>query len=289
MNADDHEGAGGAEVVDGVETDTGGTGFGGGGQSGLDLGEIGCGVEGGGRLREEWSGSEKSECREFEREHRSSFGSGGIVLAGGRLLKGLAYPEGVRAIALLGSREDGGSERWVRSLTLFAVPRLVKMMTVLFLSVFLFFSQMTDPTLPPSGAHVVHLTEGRGVQIYDCKRQGSGFGWVFQAPEAKLFDLSTQKQVGTHGAGPVWIWQDGSSVTGKVLVTSPSPDSASIPWLLLSATPSGKPAGVLSKVTLVRRSETHGGSAPGTGCDVEHVGQSLRVPYTARYSFYSVP
>ncbi|WP_130421546.1 DUF3455 domain-containing protein [Edaphobacter modestus] len=162
------------------------------------------------------------------------------------------------------------------------------MLTVLFLSAFLFVSQTTDSTLPPSGAHVVYLTAGHGVQIYECMQQGSGFAWIFQAPVAKLFDLSTHKQVGTHGAGPVWTWQDGSSVSGKVLVKAPSPDSASIPWLLLSATPSESPAGALSKVTLVRRSDTHGGDAPSTGCDVEHAGRSLRVPYTAIYSFYSV-
>lgn len=133
----------------------------------------------------------------------------------------------------------------------------------------------------------MHLAEGQGVQIYKCMPEGKEFTWIFQAPEAKLIDLSTHKQVGTHGAGPVWTWEDGSSVTGKVLVKSPSPETASIPWLLLSATPSGERVGILSRVRFVRRSDTHGGEAPGTGCDAQHVGHSLRVPYTATYSFYS--
>jgi hypothetical protein len=160
------------------------------------------------------------------------------------------------------------------------------MLAVLSLSALLSVQPPTDSTLPPVEAHLVHLTEGRGVQIYKCTGEGKEFNWVLQAPEAKLFDPSTHKQVGTHGAGPVWTWEDGSSVTGKVLAKSPSPDSASIPWLLLSATPSGERVGILSRVRLVRRSDTHGGEAPGTGCDAQHVGQSLRVPYTATYSFY---
>lgn len=163
------------------------------------------------------------------------------------------------------------------------------MLTLLFLSAVLSVQPTTtDSTLPPAGAHLIHLTEGHGVQIYACERQGTEFEWVFEAPEAKLFDLSTHKQVGTHGAGPVWTWEDGSSVTGQILVKSPSPDPASIPWLLLSATPSEEHVGALSEIHFVRRSDTHGGDAPSTGCDVHHVGQSLRVPYTATYSFYGV-
>ena len=132
----------------------------------------------------------------------------------------------------------------------------------------------------------MHWTEGRGVQIYKCMPEAKGFAWTFQAPEAKLFDPSTHKQVGAHGAGPTWRWEDGSSVAGKVLVKSDSPDPGSIPWLLLSATPSEEHKGALSQVSFVRRSDTHGGEAPSSGCDAQHEGQSLRVPYTATYSFY---
>jgi hypothetical protein len=153
---------------------------------------------------------------------------------------------------------------------------------------FLFSPQAKDSTLPSAGARAVYVTEGRGVQVYNCAKQDAGFGWAFVAPEAKLFDASTHEPVGTHGAGPVWTWKDGSSVTGKVLQKTLSPDAASIPWLLLAATPGGA-SGALSKIALVRRSETKGGNAPATGCDAQHVGEPLRVPYTATYSFYSRP
>ncbi|HMF54170.1 MAG TPA: DUF3455 domain-containing protein [Edaphobacter sp.] len=159
------------------------------------------------------------------------------------------------------------------------------MLLALILFASLLSPQGKDSTEPPAGARAVYVVEGRGVQIYRCAQQGPEFGWVFDAPEAKLFDASTQEQMGTHGAGPVWTWKDGSSVTGKVLEKAASPDPTSIPWLLLAATPTGT-NGALSKVAFVRRSETHGGNAPATGCDAEHAGGVLRVPYTATYSFY---
>lgn len=146
--------------------------------------------------------------------------------------------------------------------------------------------QGVSPVTPSPAAHPVYVVEGRGVQIYDCGPQESKFVWVFRAPEAQLFDVATHEQVGTHGAGPEWTWKDGSVVTGRVREKTPSPDADSIPWLLLEATPGKAGSGALSAIAWIRRSETHGGNAPATGCDAQHVGQSIRVPYTATYSFY---
>ncbi len=67
------------------------------------------------------------------------------------------------------------------------------------------------------------------------------------------------------------------------------PDPSSIPWLLLAATPSGATNGALSKITLVRRSDTHGGNALSTGCDAQHDGKIFRAHYTATYTFYTQP
>ena len=148
--------------------------------------------------------------------------------------------------------------------------------------------QPTDPTQPPSSARVAHTVEGRGDQIYRCTRQGSAYIWAFQSPEAKLFDPATHQQTGTHSAGPTWTWNDGSAITGKVLEKS-TPDPASIPWLLLAATTSGAKPGALSNVVFIRRSDTHGGNPPTTGCDDEHAGNVFRAPYTAIYTFYTKP
>lgn len=159
------------------------------------------------------------------------------------------------------------------------------MLAALSLFVLLASPQTSDITLPPSTAHTELTAEGRGVQIYRCQQQSDTYAWTFVAPEATLFDTSTHKPIGTHGAGPTWTSNDGSSITGKVLEKS-SPDPASIPWLLLSATPAGKP-GALAHIAFVRRSQTHGGNAPANGCDADHANQTTRVPYTATYTFYT--
>ncbi|RXH57006.1 DUF3455 domain-containing protein [Granulicella sibirica] len=129
----------------------------------------------------------------------------------------------------------------------------------------------------PAEAKVLRTVEGRGVQIYRCDASA----WVFVAPEAELFEGGSK--VGTHGAGPVWIWKDGSSVKGAVVHKLASPEAGAVPWLLLKGTPAAD-AGVLGEVAWVRRWETHGGNAPIGTCEA---GKSTRVEYSAKYSFYA--
>ena len=128
----------------------------------------------------------------------------------------------------------------------------------------------------PAGGRLLRTAEGRGVQIYRC----DAGGWVFQAPEADLFE--GKERVGTHGAGPVWVWNDGSAVRGVVLQKVASMEAGAVPWLLLKGTPEGM-AGVLAGVIWVRRWDTHGGSAPAGSCEA---GKVMRVEYSAKYSFY---
>lgn len=130
---------------------------------------------------------------------------------------------------------------------------------------------------PPAGAHVLLTAHGKGAQIYTC----TDGHWALKAPDAKLFDDSGL-QVGTHFAGPTWRLTDGSLVKGKLLASQPSPDAASVPWLLLEAVP-GSASGHLAEVMWVRRTHTQGGKAPADAC-TEGV---LSVPYTADYSFYT--
>ena len=182
-----------------------------------------------------------------------------------------------------------------------------------------------DATLPPSAEHAVLTVEGRGVQIYSCLQTATGAAWVFVAPAARLFNLAPGAppdvasaarldvvpaarldvvpaarldvvpaarldndgiEVGTHGDGPVWHLQDGSSVSGQVIAKKASPDSGSVPWLLLKAV-STSGAGTLATVDFVRRSETRGGVSPATGCDATRLGEMARVPYQATYTFFS--
>jgi len=142
-----------------------------------------------------------------------------------------------------------------------------------------------DSTEPPSNQYVILTVTGEGVQIYNCQETSTGPQWIFQAPEATLTDAAG-KPVGTHGAGPIWKSNDGSTVKGELLQKSASPEPTAIPWLLLKAGTVSGP-GIMTKVEFIRRSNTHGGIAPTRGCDAQHLNTTTRVPYTATYTFYS--
>jgi len=142
-----------------------------------------------------------------------------------------------------------------------------------------------NPTDPPPSQHPILTATGKGVQIYVCQQSPTGPQWVFQAPEAVLTDASGN-DIGGHGAGPTWKSKDSSSVKGELLQKAASPDPTAIPWLLLKAA-SVSGTGVMTKVEFIRRSDTHGGIAPTTGCDAQRLNTTSRVPYTATYTFYS--
>jgi hypothetical protein len=142
-----------------------------------------------------------------------------------------------------------------------------------------------NPTDPPLGQHPILTVFARGVQIYTCQVSNGSAQWVFQAPEATLYDTAGGK-VGTHGAGPIWTNKDGSAVKGEVVQKNPSPEPNAIPWLLLKAT-GVEGSGILTKVEFIRRSDTHGGTAPAAGCESSHLQTVSRIPYTATYIFYT--
>jgi hypothetical protein len=142
-----------------------------------------------------------------------------------------------------------------------------------------------DKTEAPAGQQALLTVKGQGVQIYVCKNVDGAAQWVFEAPEAKLLDAAG-KEVGTHGGGPFWKSTDGSLVRGQVLANEKAPGAGDIAWLLLKAS-AHEGSGVLSSVQYIRRSETHGGVAPPGGCDTEHASSTVRVPYSATYTFYS--
>ena len=65
----------------------------------------------------------------------------------------------------------------------------------------------------PAGEREVLRAEARGVQIYRCEEKAGKAGWGAAAPEAKLF--VGERVVATHGAGPIWRYEDGSAVRGR--------------------------------------------------------------------------
>jgi hypothetical protein len=138
----------------------------------------------------------------------------------------------------------------------------------------------------PAGARVVLQAKGEGVQIYVCTAAGGASKWTLQGPDAKLLDVAG-KQIGTHFAGPTWKLDDGSQVQGQLMASQPSPDAASVAWLLLRAKP-GSPTGQLAAVAYIRRTDTHGGMPDADACQGQSDGgKTVRVPYSATYTFYA--
>lgn len=137
---------------------------------------------------------------------------------------------------------------------------------------------------PPANEQLLLQVHGQGDQIYTCKSEAAQFTWMLKAPDAQLFNKDG-KPFGKHFAGPSWEANDGSRVTGKAVATAPSPNTDSIPWLLINIlSHDGK--GVLSSATTIQRINTKGGKAPASGCDASHAGQEVRVSYSADYLFY---
>jgi len=142
---------------------------------------------------------------------------------------------------------------------------------------------------PATGAPAPLLLtlEGRGVQVYRCDGASTPAAWVLDHPEADLLD-TRRKVVGHHDAGPSWHLEDGSTVQGEVIERTEAEERGAIPWLLLRATVH-EGTGLLAGVATIRRTQTHGGAAPVQGCDRSMTGATVRVPYTAIYTFYGKP
>jgi hypothetical protein len=138
---------------------------------------------------------------------------------------------------------------------------------------------------PPAGEQLLVQVHAKGDQIYTCKADGAQSSWALKEPDAQLFDKDG-KPFGKHFAGPSWEAADGSLITGKAAANAPSPDADSIPWLLVRVV-SRSGTGVLVPVTSLQRINTKGGKAPASGCDPTHVGQDIRVPYSADYLFFA--
>jgi hypothetical protein len=146
--------------------------------------------------------------------------------------------------------------------------------------------QQVPPQIqPPASEQLLLQVHAKGDQVYTCKGDTAQAAWALKAPDAQLFDKDG-KSFGKHFAGPSWEASDGSRVTGKAVGNVPSPDADSIPWLLVNIV-GHEGSGVLSRASSIQRINTKGGKAPVSGCDAAHVGQELRVAYSADYLFYA--
>ena len=166
----------------------------------------------------------------------------------------------------------------------FISPTLLAALSTVLLSS-LAAQQVPQQLQPPANMQLLLQVHAKGDQVYTCKSELTDFIWSLKAPDAQLFDKDG-KPFGRHFAGPSWEASDGSRVTGKADANAPSPDTNSIPWLLVTVV-RHEGNGILSRATTIQRLNTKGGKAPATGCDSTHAGQETRSPYTADYLFYA--
>ena len=83
---------------------------------------------------------------------------------------------------------------------------------------------------PPAGEHLLAHAHASGQQIYTC----DGSKWILSGPDAKLFDeAGHQDGISFRGTYLAMVgWQPGNRESYRQC----TPDSESIPWLLLTAT-----------------------------------------------------
>ena len=145
--------------------------------------------------------------------------------------------------------------------------------------------EVPEALKPATSESPAMVVPAKGVQIYECRLGKDGAPqWTFVAPEAALFD-ARDNTIGHHGAGPYWQAKDGSRIVGTLAQRADAPVPAAIPWLLLS-TKSNGPVGAFSNVSSIQRVNTIGGVAPVTGCSVDSIGKTVRIPYSADYYFF---
>ncbi len=148
-------------------------------------------------------------------------------------------------------------------------------------------SDVPEKIKAPAGEEVVLKAHASGAQIYVCQAGADGkYSWTLKAPEAELRDQQGPV-IGRHFAGPSWKHNDGSEIKGKAVARVDSPDSDSIPWLLVTVTDrSGN--GVFSRVTSIQRVHTKGGQPPPAGdCSASKQNAEVKSNYTADYYFYA--
>jgi hypothetical protein len=127
---------------------------------------------------------------------------------------------------------------------------------------------------------------GRGAQVYRCEANGAAPSWQLLGPDAHLY-AAGGKIVARHFYGPSWQANDGSEIKGEVLVANASPEGPSnAPWLVLRVV-SEQGQGIFAQVRTVTRTDTHGGNTPTQACTVANEGTTVKVPYLARYIFFS--
>ncbi|NDA47026.1 MAG: DUF3455 domain-containing protein [Alphaproteobacteria bacterium] len=115
-----------------------------------------------------------------------------------------------------------------------------------------------------------------GMQLFECKRTAGSLNWTSNGARAALYKDGAI--VGNYSNGPTWRHNDGSSLTGKLVISKDAPTPKDYPWQRFEVTSRGQ--GALSDVTAVVQIDTQKGLLQGP-CEDENVaaGQPFRATY----------
>lgn len=149
---------------------------------------------------------------------------------------------------------------------------------------------MAPPPLPtavrvPAGQRHAMTLKSTGTLNYECRpRPGmsGAYGWVLDAPDAALLHWSGL-QVGRYYAGPTLAYRDGSSITLKLIGSSPD-EAGKLPIQLYQAASRGA-QGELGDVTYVLRLNAVS-KEPDAACSAREVGTGAKAGFSADFLFY---
>lgn len=140
-----------------------------------------------------------------------------------------------------------------------------------------------DPLSPGADSSAAFVLTGEGVQQFQCTADANGRFWKFITPQAQLRDRQG-RVVARQGSEGSFFATDGSILAAKIEKYAEKSTAGNIRDLVYRTTSRGK-QGMLTGITHVKRSEGKGG-VPLTRCSPSQLGATLKVPFTATYTFY---
>lgn len=140
-----------------------------------------------------------------------------------------------------------------------------------------------DPLSPGADASAAFVLSAQGIQQFQCTADANGRYWKFITPQAELKDAKGHVVARQGSEGSVFA-KDGSILVAKIEKYADDASPGNLRDLVYRTTWRGK-EGMLTGITHIKRSNGKGG-VPLTRCSPSQLGSTLKVPFTATYTFY---
>lgn len=140
-----------------------------------------------------------------------------------------------------------------------------------------------DPLSLGADSSAAFVLTAKGVQQFQCTADANGRYWKFITPQAELTD-GKGRVVARQGSEGSFFAKDGSILAAKIEKHADKATPGNLRDLVYRTTSRGK-EGMLTGITHVKRTDGKGG-VPLTRCSPSQLGVTLKVPFTATYTFY---